>query len=508
MPLLLTCPSCAKRLEAPDRAAGRQVKCLGCGTVFVVVRADAVESAAKPAAVIEPSAEPPAITPEPPPVPQPAAGNSLSGSPIANTFDPSVEANSVPAPKAYSPSDLPVLIPIEPASISEPASSSADSSRASPPPARTGRQRVSITVRPTRGRGRLRFAVMVLLVCVAVGSLLTVVVLGIRSRSRPRLTEVAVGSPELSSNGKYVAGYYQGPRGMLLGVWDYETGARYAFFDAKQPDPIRFGVAPDGRQLAMISGRDKFIFFTLPSGEIEQTIRLTPWDRGIQPAPFVTYTLDGTAVMTAFEGSLLRIDRATGQETVLFTDLNTRGVRYAPAANIVAELRYNREAGREIRWIDLAGGGPGPGFPVPEMKFSEDFAFNVSSDGRTVAFGTHAAPRGAAPAAVYVYDLRSGQRKAMFVVPDDVATTAHLQQVELSPDGNWVAACGRAGITDRRPVRFLCDVRGGTIRSFGPEGEDTFGFPHMTAFAPDGGSFAYTTTTGVRVFDVTTGADR
>lgn len=59
MPITVACPSCRKALKAPDNAAGRKVKCPGCGSVLII------PAPQMPAAPFEDLSVPTPATPRP-----------------------------------------------------------------------------------------------------------------------------------------------------------------------------------------------------------------------------------------------------------------------------------------------------------------------------------------------------------------------------------------------------------------------------------------------------------
>jgi predicted Zn finger-like uncharacterized protein len=129
MPLVIQCPSCAKRYQVADATAGKQVRCQQCGQTFTANPSATAAAQARPAAQAPaaqaPAAKAPAAKARPAPAPlaandpfaqhdplaqrDPLAGVSLSQMPAAPTYPgnplgapaaPSYAANPLGAPAA------------------------------------------------------------------------------------------------------------------------------------------------------------------------------------------------------------------------------------------------------------------------------------------------------------------------------------------------------------------------------------------------------------------------
>src|SRR3954469_12424255 len=80
MPILVKCGGCQAKMNAPDAAAGKKVKCPKCGGVVPVpggaaVPAPAQAAAKAPPKPAAPAPAPPAAKPRPKPAPAPAASS-------------------------------------------------------------------------------------------------------------------------------------------------------------------------------------------------------------------------------------------------------------------------------------------------------------------------------------------------------------------------------------------------------------------------------------------------
>lgn len=353
-------------------------------------------------------------------------------------------------------------------------------------------------------------AVPVVVVSVLVAVVIALVVTALNRVIRPPME----GAGELqwlavSPGGRYVSGIpYNG--GHRLIVWDADT--RECRDTISLPTEGRmdgYAVSPDGQQVAVLIDR-KVIFYSLPGGRAERTVPLSPWQGGEDRSPWITYTPDGTAVITPFEQALVRIDRVTGAETVVLTGLRTENVRYAADADRVVELGpFVAGKGREVRVIDPAR-GPLSAFRIQELEYLYDREFDVSADGTVVAVGATSPPEGGGPATVHLYDTRTGRRTASFPIVPAGAVNVQFDSIRLSPNGGQVAASVTI-YPQKTLVRILADVRTGVARPFGPASE-VHGMimirPEISAFGPDGKWFAYLVRDGVRSYDVDAGADR
>jgi hypothetical protein len=106
MPILVTCPKCSTKLNAPDTAAGRQVKCPKCTSALTVPAAKAAGGAAKsaaPASKPAPPASKPAASKSPaskPPAPAAAKAPAARGGTAASSESAAVKPPAPPAPPA------------------------------------------------------------------------------------------------------------------------------------------------------------------------------------------------------------------------------------------------------------------------------------------------------------------------------------------------------------------------------------------------------------------------
>jgi uncharacterized Tic20 family protein len=87
MPIRLTCPTCATKMQTSDTAVGKTVKCPGCQSLISVTEADAAASAAAPPAgpeelkLVTP-VEGPATQPKDAEVPAAETGGPPAGGPL------------------------------------------------------------------------------------------------------------------------------------------------------------------------------------------------------------------------------------------------------------------------------------------------------------------------------------------------------------------------------------------------------------------------------------------
>jgi hypothetical protein len=93
MPILVTCPHCSARLNAPDAAAGRQVKCSRCGQILPVPGAEAPETSP-----ITPAGEG-----DPPPTPGPQFEEPYIQTPPLPSYRPeAIQPPPLPVSPQYS----------------------------------------------------------------------------------------------------------------------------------------------------------------------------------------------------------------------------------------------------------------------------------------------------------------------------------------------------------------------------------------------------------------------
>lgn len=90
MPISVVCPPCARKLRAPDKAAGRRTKCPKCGTTVVIPItgeefSEPIDADARPQSIN--SVEPSALRSKSPPAPTPPTAETIS------TFLPSRKPN-------------------------------------------------------------------------------------------------------------------------------------------------------------------------------------------------------------------------------------------------------------------------------------------------------------------------------------------------------------------------------------------------------------------------------
>jgi WD40 repeat protein len=372
--------------------------------------------------------------------------------------------------------------------------------------------------RAPRARSRQTILVIAILtvpvvLVVAVAAVAIAIAVFLYNRvTQPTMAGAEIQWLAVSPGGRYVSGIpYFGEHRLI--VWDAGTGDWHGTISLPSPPPWvdGYAVAPDGRQVAVLIDR-KVVFYSLPDGQVERTVQLSPWQGGDDRSPWITYTPDGTAVVTAFEQALVRVDRATGAETVVLTRLRTGGVRYAADADRVVELGpHVAGKGREVRVVDPAR-GPLSAFWIKELEYQFDREFGVSADGTVVAVGATSLPDGVGPATVHVYDTRTGGRVASFPIVPAGASPVHFKSIRLSPNGGLVAVSAKIWDAQETVVRILGDVRTGQPRPFGPAGEPPpvlgTSCTDISAFGPDGKWFAYRVRDGVRIYDVDAGGDR
>lgn len=317
----------------------------------------------------------------------------------------------------------------------------------------------------------------------------------------PRITDQRVGGIELSPNGKWILGRSGFPDRLAVGIWELETGNFIAKFGTGT-GVDRFGVSADGKLAASVSVATQSMYiWNLPSGENRQSIKLSPTGDKTRLPPFVAFSADGKTVFTVLEKTLLRVNLEKWADEALVNDLNTACVSYCPAKNLVADYRYNGKnaTGSEVRIFDLNGSGAPKSFPGPPGLSFTSRAIDISADGSTLAIGSGLTE----PASLVLYDATTGQSKG--TVPFSNEKGVSFTNVRLSPDGRRVAACatiskagGGAGII------VVADATGQNVKQISA-GSD---FVEITGFTPDGKKLAYSLAKGIKILEVETGAER
>jgi hypothetical protein len=244
-------------------------------------------------------------------------------------------------------------------------------------------------------------------------------------------------------------------------------------------------------------------FWELPAGKLVKTIKLDV-KKDISFPPFVKYSQDGKSVLTVTGKTLIRINLDSWQEEKLLADLNTEGVAYSPAKNVLVECRYSAKSPTttEVRVFDLNSkdmpkSRPGPAGIDPNHPMIDLSA----DDGATYAIGVGVNTGEVnLEAAVNVYDTATGQSKG--TVSFSMNPGKAIRGVRISPDGQrvvaWAWGSGPAFI-------LLADSAGKNAKQIGKSADR---FSEVTNFTGDGKKLAYTLAKGIRIYEVETGLER
>lgn len=304
------------------------------------------------------------------------------------------------------------------------------------------------------------------------------------SAPKEKLSAAQTGGAVLTADGTRVLARHISGRGIRLSIWDAKTGEPVVSIGTgTSPQPDAYGLSPDKKQIAIVSHGEKKLTLWGIGGNLEKTINLPPWKDGTRIPPFATYTPDGKAVLTVYEKQLLRIDTQTGATQVLLKDVDSLSIQYVPEANAVVQSGYNSQSSK----TELRVGNPDQLNAAKIMALRENEAPegcpDLSADGKTVAvFVTDRTNFDKPTNAIHLYDATTGQLKSKISSPviDSISDSRH---VRISPDGRRV--CFSGGVVKDR-VRsdgcWVADV-GGSVRPLVAPGKDS---AQTTQFAADG----------------------
>jgi hypothetical protein len=255
-----------------------------------------------------------------------------------------------------------------------------------------------------------------------------------------------IGTPHWTEDGKIIlAPYITKDRFQAFGVWDRQTGDPLLLLPVQQNklffSSIASGISPDRKQVVIVSeSANSLTLWKVSDGSLEKTIDLPKAPvSGASPA-FATYTPDGKAVVAAYEKSLLRVDLGTGTVTSLLKDVEIREVSYCASKNISAASNLLPNGDHELRVTDLNQPETSFAFPHKEDERLRGRPF-ISADGSTVAAYIEDRTSPAKPKhLVYLYDVATKQLKARVPMPVESEEPSRVP-LSLSADGKRVL-CG------------------------------------------------------------------
>ncbi|WP_162665774.1 WD40 repeat domain-containing protein [Gemmata massiliana] len=299
-----------------------------------------------------------------------------------------------------------------------------------------------------------------------------------------KLQAAQVDSPQWTADGELIlAPYITKERRQAFGVWDVRTGDPLVLIEDKKNPlyPDASGISPDRKQVSIVSKTAKTLtLWNVASGVLEKIIKLSPETKSGGVPAFATYTPDGKAIVTAYEGALLRVDLETGTEKVLLKDIEIHDVSYCPEKNLAVYNALLPNATGELRVVDL--NRPEASFVLP-LKEDERLRRrpDISADGKTVVAYIEDRTTPAKPKwLVHVYDVVSKQLKAQVPLPTE-SEDSSLLPLSVSADGNRVV-CGYLVLMSGMSVGkcWSYDVSSKTLRQVGSDLKQHFTLMRIT----------------------------
>ena len=327
-------------------------------------------------------------------------------------------------------------------------------------------------------------------------------------RVNQKIGVAKMGGPILTGDGKLLLARHVIVNSLLLGIWDVQTGSQFASIgDDEKYSVDAYGISPDRKQAVIVSHAAKTLtFWTAPAGQLEKEIKLTHWKDGLRIPSFATYTPDGQAVLIGYEGALLRVEVQTGAQQVVLKGIDTVSARYSPDANRFVDVFFNPSGRTELRVIDPARPTAPALMPLKDDE-SPQSRPDISSDGKTLAaVVTDRTDFQNPKVAVHLYDVNERKLKGKVSLPAELAGAKGVQihDVRVSPDGVRVAFCVSAVQNGKNA--FACWVSGTTGENSRRLGEWSGDFAQITTFTRDGKSIAVLSNR-LRIYDTETGKD-
>ncbi len=306
----------------------------------------------------------------------------------------------------------------------------------------------------------------------------------------------SISSLALSSDGKKIAtsGFIDAgsdqPFASSHRVWDLAAvgpdGAR-EYRSPKQGADARIALSPDGNTLV---GFDKGIvtFWSVATGAVVSE-GTGPFSSSIPDS--IAFTSDGSAAVVVADSSLVTAAVATGQITVKKPqDKPTSSAVYHPVLGRVVEVR--RAAGSSE--IELAMWDPmSDGAPKRVPLDTQDLvgAFAVSGDGKLLAVCSHPLTDNA-KGQVRFFAVSDGKVISQ-LAQDDAPNFRLYRSLSLSADGRYLAGVGTGGGVGPFYSVDLFRVGDGArlYRSTAQPSEVKGAFGSNLFFAPDGKSLYY-----------------
>ncbi|MBP3957716.1 hypothetical protein J8F10_20895 [Gemmata sp. G18] len=293
-----------------------------------------------------------------------------------------------------------------------------------------------------------------------------------------KLQAARVDSPQWTTDGELIlAPYITRERRQAFGVWDVRTSDPLVLIEDKKslffPDAV--GISPNRKQVAIVSKEAKSLtLWNVASGVLEKTIKLSPETKSGGVPAFATYTPNGKAIVAAYEGTLLRVDLETGMEKVLLKDIEIHDISYCPEKNLAVYNALLPNAVGELRVADLSRPEASLVLPLKEderLRRRPD----ISADGKTVVAYIEDRTTPLKPKwLVHVYDVVSKQLKAQVPLPIESEDPSFLP-LSVSADGNRVV-CGYSVLMSGMSVGkcWSYDVSSKTLRQVGPDYKQHF----------------------------------